>query len=70
MLLELKAVDKLLGIYQAQILTYMKLSGVSVGLLINFNSDVLKDGIKRLVPWIFLCVLRVLGGVLLSSQTD
>ncbi len=49
MILELKAVDKLLGIHQAQVLTYMKLLGVSVGLLVNFNTEVLKDGIKRLV---------------------
>jgi GxxExxY protein len=39
---ELKSVDQLLPIHEAQILTYLKLSGVSVGLLINFNVTVLK----------------------------
>jgi len=34
---------------QAQILTYMKLSGINTGLLLNFNSAVLKDGIRRLM---------------------
>ncbi|MBN2684501.1 MAG: GxxExxY protein [Pontiellaceae bacterium] len=49
MLLELKSVDSLQRIHEAQLLTYMKLSSVSVGLLINFNSVLLKDGIKRLM---------------------
>ena len=46
---ELKAVDSLQAIHEAQILTYLKLGGWTVGLLINFNVPVLKDGIKRLV---------------------
>lgn len=46
---ELKAVEKLERIHEAQLLSYLKLSGHSVGLLINFNVDVLKQGIKRLV---------------------
>lgn len=45
---ELKAVEKLLPIHEAQILTYLKLSGMSVGLLLNFNVPVLRDGIKRI----------------------
>ena len=49
LLVELKSVDRLLPIHQAQLLTYLKLSGIRTGLLINFNSKVLKDGIKRLV---------------------
>jgi GxxExxY protein len=49
LLLELKTVEKLEPIYQAQLLTYMKLSGIHVGLLINFNVPVLRDGIKRMV---------------------
>ena len=49
LILELKSVDKLLPIHQAQLLTYMKLSGISVGLLINFNVKYLKHGIKRMV---------------------
>lgn len=46
---ELKAVDKLAPIHDAQLLTYLKLSGKKVGLLINFNVLHLKDGIKRMV---------------------
>ncbi len=46
---ELKAVEKLEPIHEAQLLSYLKLSGRKVGLLINFNVKVLKDGVKRLV---------------------
>ena len=46
---ELKAVDRLQPIHEAQLLTYLKLTGLKVGLLINFNVSVLKEGIKRLV---------------------
>ncbi|MCY2991653.1 MAG: GxxExxY protein [Planctomycetota bacterium] len=46
---ELKAVDALAPIHQAQLLTYLKLSGKRLGLLINFNVVHLKDGIKRMV---------------------
>jgi len=46
---ELKAVERLEAIHQAQLLSYLKLSGCKVGLLINFNVKVLKDGIRRLV---------------------
>lgn len=46
---ELKAVDELHPIHKAQLLTYLRLSGRKVGLLINFNVPVLKDGIVRLV---------------------
>jgi GxxExxY protein len=48
-IIELKAVEKLEPIHEAQLLSYLKLSGCSVGLLINFNVRVLKHGIKRLV---------------------
>ena len=48
-ILELKSVDKILPIHQAQLLTYMKLSKVSIGLLLNFNVEYLKSGIKRMV---------------------
>ncbi|MBX7257404.1 MAG: GxxExxY protein [Candidatus Hydrogenedentes bacterium] len=44
---ELKAVEKLLPIHEAQILTYLKLSEMSVGLLLNFNVPLMRDGIKR-----------------------
>ena len=47
--LELKAVDDLLPIHTAQLLTYLKLSGRELGFLINFNSVLIKDGIKRKV---------------------
>ncbi len=46
---ELKAVKALEPIHEAQLLTYMKLTGCEVGLLINFNVPVLKQGIKRMV---------------------
>ena len=46
---ELKSVEKILPIHQAQLLTYLRLSGVRVGLLINFNVRVLREGIVRRV---------------------
>ena len=49
LIVELKSVDKLQKIHEAQILTYMKLTGLGVGLLINFNEILLKNGIKRFV---------------------
>lgn len=49
LIVELKSVDKILPIHQAQLLTYMKLARISVGLLINFNVKYLKDGIRRMV---------------------
>lgn len=48
-IIELKAVEKLTDVHEAQILTYLKLSGYSVGLLLNFNTKSLKDGIKRYI---------------------
>ena len=48
-IVELKAVDTLLPIHEAQLLTYLKLSEMHLGLLINFNVKLLKDGIKRMV---------------------
>ena len=48
-IVELKTVERLLPIHQAQLLTYMKLSGMRIGLLLNFNTAVLKDGIRRLM---------------------
>ena len=47
-ILELKTVENLLPIYEAQLLTYLKLSGLTLGLLINFNVPLLRDGIKRI----------------------
>ena len=46
---ELKAVDNLQPIHEAQLLSYLKLSGCRVGLLINFNVKMLKQGIRRMV---------------------
>jgi len=48
-IVEMKAVEKLLAIHEAQVLTYLKLSGKRVGLLMNFNVRFLKDGLKRLI---------------------
>ena len=48
-IVEIKAVDNLAAIHQAQLLSYMRLSGCRVGLLINFNVNLLKDGICRMV---------------------
>ena len=49
LIIELKAVENLLGIHKAQLLTYMKLTEIKTGLLMNFNSPVLKNGIQRFV---------------------
>jgi len=47
-ILELKSVERLQPIHQAQLLTYLRLSRISTGILMNFNTAVLKDGIKRM----------------------
>lgn len=47
LVLELKAVEQLTGLHQAQLLTYMRLADAPLGLLINFNVKMLKDGIKK-----------------------
>ena len=49
LIIELKSIDQLLKIHEAQVLTYMKLAKVNTGLLINFNVDLLQKGIKRFV---------------------
>jgi GxxExxY protein len=49
LLIEVKAVERMLPVHEAQILTYLKFSGFSKGLLVNFNTKLLKDGIKRFV---------------------
>ena len=48
-LLEIKAIDSLLPIHDAQLLSYLKLGGWKIGLLINFNVELLKDGLRRRV---------------------
>ena len=49
LVVEIKAVDKLLPIHSAQLITYMRLQGVSSGLLMNFNVHLLPHGIKRML---------------------
>ncbi|HEX2887492.1 GxxExxY protein [Vineibacter terrae] len=49
LILDVKAVEKLAPIHEAQRLTYLKLSGLKIGLLLNFNAPMLKEGIRRLI---------------------
>ena len=49
LIVELKSVDEIKRIHEAQLLTYMKLAEVKIGLLMNFNVTTLKDGTKRFV---------------------
>lgn len=49
LIVELKAVDSVRPIHKAQLLTYLKLTGRRLGLLINFNSTTIKSGITRMV---------------------
>ena len=49
LIVELKSVEEIRGIPEAQLLTYMKLAGMKIGLLMNFNVTKLKGGIKRFV---------------------
>jgi GxxExxY protein len=46
---EVKSVEKLIPLHEAQLMTYLKLSGKKIGLLINFGERILKDGLKRIV---------------------
>jgi len=48
-IVEIKAIDSLIAIHQAQVISYLKLSGKKLGILINFNTLHLRDGIKRIV---------------------
>jgi GxxExxY protein len=48
-IVELKTVDRLLPIHEAQLLTYLRLTGIHTGLILNFNVPALRDGIKRMV---------------------
>jgi GxxExxY protein len=54
LIVEIKSIDQFLPIHDAQLLTYLRLSGRKVGLLMNFNTVVLKDGIHRLVLYLFV----------------
>jgi GxxExxY protein len=49
LIVEVKAVERILNLHSAQLLTYLKLSGLRLGLIINFNVSVLRNGIRRLV---------------------
>jgi GxxExxY protein len=49
LLIELKSVERHEPLFEAQVLTYLKLSGLPLGLLMNFNTRLVKDGIKRLI---------------------
>jgi GxxExxY protein len=49
-LLELKSVERVLPVHAAQTLTYLRLSGCRVGLLLNFNCVMLKDGLRQFIP--------------------
>ncbi len=48
-IIEIKSIEKVLPVHKKQILTYLKLTGIKLGLLINFNENLLKDGITRIV---------------------
>lgn len=48
-IVELKAVDKVMPVYEAQLLSYLRLTNMKLGLLINFNTEVLRKGIKRII---------------------
>lgn len=47
LVLEIKSIEKIMPIHEAQLVTYLKLAGKKLGLLINFNEDLLKNGIRR-----------------------
>lgn len=49
LVVELKTVEAIAPVHEAQLLTYLKLTGLRTGLLLNFNTPLLKDGIRRMV---------------------
>jgi len=49
LVIELKAVEEILPVHEAQLLTYLKLTGHRLGLLVNFNVPLIRDGIKRII---------------------
>ncbi len=48
-IIEIKSVETVNAVHHKQLLTYLKLTGIKLGLLVNFNSNLIKDGIKRIV---------------------
>jgi GxxExxY protein len=65
---EIKAVETVLRLHEAQLITYLKLSGIRLGLLMNFNVALFKDGVRRLVS--SGSNLGVLGGSLASWRSS
>ena len=65
LIVEIKAVDRLVLAHEAQILTYLRMSGCPVGLLLNFNAVLLKDGLRR-----FVRSRRTLSSVLVDVPID
>jgi len=49
-ILEIKSIEPILPLHEAQVLTYLRLSGCRFGLLLNFNTVLLKDGVRRFIP--------------------
>jgi GxxExxY protein len=49
LVIEIKSIDRVVPVHEAQLLTYLRLSGLKIGLLLNFNSVLLKDGLRRFV---------------------
>ena len=49
LIVEAKSVERLMPVHEAQVITYLRITGIPIGLLLNFNTDVLKNGIRRLV---------------------
>ena len=48
-IIELKAIEKVLPVHKKQVMTYLRLTGMKLGLLVNFNVNLIKDGIERIV---------------------
>jgi GxxExxY protein len=48
-IVELKSIEKILPVHEAQLLTYLRLTGIKTGLILNFNAPLLKNGLRRLV---------------------
>jgi len=76
-IVEIKAVDELAPIHQAQLLTYLRAAAKQVGLLMNFNVAMLKDGLRRVIddspgssPGFSPCFLRDLRGSVVKTGAD
>jgi GxxExxY protein len=49
LIVEIKSIENILPVHKAQLLTYLRFSGIKLGLLINFNTSLIKDGVKRVI---------------------